>query len=49
MYCILSLSLSLSLSPTCREYNAPDTIYCKLANKLEAIFNHSLASHLVFE
>ena len=31
-----------------RIYNAADTIYAKLANKLEAYFDHYLASHLVF-
>lgn len=31
----------------CRLYNLPDTIYNKLASKLEAAFNCYLASHVI--
>ncbi|EFJ53092.1 histone acetyltransferase [Volvox carteri f. nagariensis] len=33
----------------CRFYNAPDTIYYKLANKLESLVNQYLTTHLLFE
>lgn len=33
----------------CRVYNAPDTIYYKLANKLESLINNYLTTHLLFE
>ncbi|KAG2492613.1 hypothetical protein HYH03_009029 [Edaphochlamys debaryana] len=33
----------------CRFYNAPDTVYYKLANKLESHINSYLTQHLVFE
>ncbi|GLC34778.1 hypothetical protein PLESTM_000239000 [Pleodorina starrii] len=32
----------------CRFYNAPDTIYYKLANKLESLVNSYLTAHLLF-
>jgi histone acetyltransferase len=33
----------------CRLYNSPDTIYYKLANKLEAEVNTFLSSNLIFD
>ncbi|GFR48401.1 hypothetical protein Agub_g10295 [Astrephomene gubernaculifera] len=37
------------LFENCRFYNAPDTIYYKLANKLESQVNTYLSSHVLFE
>eukprot|EP00955_Chlamydomonas_euryale_P001877 21216-Chlamydomonas_euryale.AAC.18 len=31
----------------CRIYNLPETIYNKLASKLEASFNNYMASHVI--
>lgn len=33
----------------CRNYNAPDSIYFKVANKLAALVKSYLASHLIFD
>ncbi len=33
----------------CRFCNAPDTIYYKLANKLESLVNQYLAAHVLFD
>lgn len=33
----------------CRLYNAPDTIYYKLANKLEAQVNAFMSNHVLYE